>query len=828
MAKAKTQDTPKPKERLQLQPEHIVSILAENGKLPDDFNPYGNYEVEKLKFLGDTEPNLFLDGHKNADQWFVVNDGDQDLTPIYISLPKPPNLKLIDGYGKEQDEQCFVRLPIPDRLRELQQRALDNLDAIQKRNYQETIQGYKIYKEYWNILNEEAEIYWQEIEWIKKIWWYRTYGYWFYNDGIPTYITGDYFDFLQFWYIAEAGLYPEYRDKDRRKYLFAKYIEEATETFANIDRETGRALKEPDGSYEMVDLGRRVMFGDINPKTRRTGITHQCVHKVWKGNSTSRGSYGTIISMEGDNAEKHYFKKLLPAWDKYPMFLKPIWSGNRRPTSIKMVAPPNVYDFDGLESMIDYTDSSGVSKNDGDRLNYVLLDEEGKTVNSDIFERWSVNKMAMSTGGGTNIIKNCYAMNPSTVEEMEAGGISYYKLAQLSCFYERLPAKGQTYSGLARVFFPAYDGLEGYVDRFGKSVIDMPTERQMRLSPHALFALSKKGAKETLQSERDALLAKGTPEAMESYRSLRRKHPFCWAECWLGAAGNVGFNMEKIDRRIGEINRDKSFGKTGYKIGNFYWENGVRDSRVLWQTDPINGKFKLSIDLAPELTNLRTQDMGFDISKGTYVPMWKPVCRNNITIGADPIRIIGKNDAKVSISGSRQSDFGIAGLLIDEKGIKEFILTYRYRPATQEEGMEDVIMAMVYLNALLYQENNVERLFEYVMQRGYGLYLIWDIDIRTGRVKDKPGVYTSAESKMAYFAEMKSFVEDYALIQNHDDLLQEIKDIKGLEDMTHRDLFTAGCLALIGGQSRYRQVMDVQNNMVLNLDGIGMFKKRRI
>jgi len=827
MAKKKKEEIQELPIRLNLRPEDIVRYYTLNGKLPDDFNPYKDYEVDKLKFIGDTEPELLLDGHSDASQWFVVNSNDPDLNAIYISLPKPPPLNLIDGFGQEHDEQYFKRLPIPERLKELQNKALYNLDAIQKRNYQETIQGYKLYKEYWDILEEESAVYWQELEWMKHIWWYRTHGYWFYNDGIPTYITGDYFDFLQFWYIAEAGIYPEYREKDRVKYLFAKYVEETTEAFEKIDRDTGRALKEPDGSYKMVDLGRRVLFGDINPKTRRTGVTHQCVHKVWKGNSTTLGAYGTIVSMEGDNAEKHYFKKLLPAWDKYPMFLKPIWTGNRRPNSIKMVAPPNVYSFDGLESMIDFTDSSGVSKNDGDRLNYVLLDEEGKTVNADIFERWSVNKMAMSTGGGTNIIKNSYAMNPSTVEEMEEGGISYYKLAQLSCFYERIPAKGQTYSGLARVFFPAYDGLEGFTDRFGKSVIDNPTERQIRLSPHALFAMSKKGAKATLQEERNALLAKGTPEAMESYRSLRRKHPFCWAECWLGSAGNVGFNMEKIDKRIGQLNRAKSFGQTSYKVGNFYWQDGKRDTTVLWQTDPINGKFKLSMDFPDNMTNLRTQDMGYDASKGEYVPTWTPVCKDKITLGVDPIRIVTKNEAKVSISGSRQSDFGIAGLFEDDKNQQQFILSYRYRPATLEESMEDVIMAMVYLNAMVYQECNVERLFEYIMQRGYAGYLLWDIDIRTGRIKDKPGVYTSAESKVAYFAAMKTFIDKFADIENHDDILQEVKDIKGAEDMTHRDLFTAACLALMGSQSRYRQIMEVNRGMDIDLSGYALFEKRR-
>ena len=165
---------------------------------------------------------------------------------------------------------------------------------------------------------------------------------------------------------------------------------------------------------------------------------------------------------------------------------------------------------------------------------------------------------------------------------MDEGGIEYYKMGQLSCFYERTPITGQTYSGLARVFVPAYKKLEGYIDRWGKSVIDTPTERQMKFSPRAKFAITGKGARETLQVQLDALMAKGTPEALEAYRSRRRKFPMRWADCWLGSSGNVGFDLEIVDRRLGEINRLRSSNKPPYKIGNFYRENNNPDGNVLW------------------------------------------------------------------------------------------------------------------------------------------------------------------------------------------------------------------------------------------------------
>jgi len=119
----------------------------------------------------------------------------------------------------------------------------------------------------------------------------------------------------------------------------------------------------------------------------------------------------------------------------------------------------------------------------------------------------------------------------------------------LSNFYKRISSLGQTYEGLARIFMPAYLGLEGYIDRFGMSVVDTPTERQKQLSPYSVFAMSNKGARQMLQEQRDAYLADGSPQALEAYRSLRRKSPFNWAECWLGSSGDVGWNIEILDQR---------------------------------------------------------------------------------------------------------------------------------------------------------------------------------------------------------------------------------------------------------------------------------------
>lgn len=826
-------------DRLKYRPEDIVRLRDEEGVLPSDYNPYApDYIIEKSKFLNDEEP-FGQYGQEVYKKWEVINEGDQNLTPVYFSLPSPPkDLTKIDGYGLEKDEQYFRRLEMPRKLRQIEQHALRSLYDIEKRNRQDTVQGYKFYLKFWEIVEQERDNIEDELKWIRNVWWWRTYGYWYYNDGEPLFIPPDYFDFLNFYHIAEAECYPEYRDDVRRKYCYARYLEDCTETFKDLD-DTGRAKKNENGQYEMTDLGRRLFFGDCEPKTRRTGATHEALHKILKGAITNQSYFSTIISFEGDNAEKHYKKKLLPAFDTYPMVLKPMWEGNRRPTVLRLDAPPNVYHIQGLRSAVAYSDSGGLFKNDGDRLNGVLNDEQGKAVNStaDIFERWHVNKYTMSTGMGINILKGAYVKNPSTVEQLESGSVPYYKLCMMSDFYRRIPIKGQTAEGFARIFLPAYLRLEGFIDRFGMSVINTPTERQRRLSPYAIFSVSNRGAKETMQAERDSLLAENTPESLEAYRSIRRKSPFEWAECWLGSAGNVGYNLEIIDKRLGEVNKDKSIGKPPYKTGYFYRENGNINGNVFFEVSNEIPKFKISMDLPRSLTNQREGIEVWDGLSQKSVMSWRPRNGQNFTCGIDPFRNLNASQAKAnsksgfSLSNSRQSNGGIAILWEyddsidhgkDKKEWESFkcICSYSYRPSTQEEYFEDVIMACQYYGAMMYPEQNVEAFIAHVYKRGYGGYFLFDMGI-DGKLKPLPGKWTGTETQQDIVREYKDYIENHGHRENHDDLLLEIKNFQGVESFTKLDLKTAFGYALLGSKSRYREILsNMGNSPEFDLTGV--------
>jgi len=449
----------------------------------------------------------------------------------------------------------------------------------------------------------------------------------------------------------------------------------------------------------------------------------------------------------------------------------------------------------------------------------------------------------MSTGMGIHILDGVYVKNPSTVEEMESEAAPYYRMCMMSNFYHRIPHKGQTASGFARIFLPAYLRMEGFIDRFGKSVVDEPTERQRRLSPTAIFAMSGKGAKQMFQAERDALVAENTPQSLETYRSIRRKSPFTWSECWLGTSGSVGYNLEIVDKRLGELNRLKSFGKSPYKLGYFYREHGNPDGRVLWKTDIDIPKFRMSMDLPESLTNQREMIEVWDGLSLKIVPSWKPINGIRFTCGVDPFRNLKATEAKMSakfgtnMSSSRQSDGGIAILWEydaekdRDKSKKDWdsfkcVLSYRYRPATQEEFFEDAIMAFQYFGAMCYPEQNVEQFISHVYKRGYAGYFLFDIGL-DGKQKPLPGRYTGTETQQEIVREYKDYIEFRGHVENHDDLLTEIKGFKGLEDFTTKDLKVAFGFALLGSKSRYRDVMANLSSATVDFSGYSLFQKKR-
>lgn len=754
--------------------------------------------------------------YKPADTYFGINLGDKDLRPIYISLPSPPeNIHKIDGYGLHPDDQFFKRVEIPQKITNLEKKVFaDAVHMQRKRNH--SISGFKVMNAFWDEIDNNQDYYSDEIAFMKKVWWHRLNGYWFYNDGKPTYITGRHYSYLNFWYMDDVkGNYPEYRDRNRREWLFREYCRTTTETFEFIDPKTGAAIDNEQGKLLMKDVGRRVCFGDIQPKSRRSGASNQGAHDVMETVMIKQGGTGTIVSKDGDSARKIYDKMMIPAFTRLPLFLRPIWEGNLKPNSLEFSVPSNHYGELSLGAVITYTDSADEVKNDGDKIHAMMADEQGKLSGRgvDVFERHNVNKQGMSLGNGSEIIG--YITNPSTVEDMDEGGSVYMSLNNLSNFYVR-NADGQTQSGLFRMFFPAQDGLEGFVDKFGMSVIDTPDDRQIMLKPKAVFAQEKIGSKDYLQRGRDSLLQAGDPDSMKQFRSIRKKQPMCYAECWMGTSGDLGMPIEIIDTRMAELRRQS---KT--VVGNFEWLDGIRDGRVVF-VPRDDGRFELSKILDQYESNRKYQEGYYDIFHQDVVPHYYPEVDDRFVASCDPYDYANKSVAELRSSRTRLSDGGIAVFWLHDKSHKDgiddhdriseyescrYVLTYRYRHDTVDDFNEDVLMSCVYFGAPLFPENNKTSTIEYFVRRGYGGYLMHDIDEK-GALKDKPGFFSLEKSKNDLFTYLRDHFVKRGHKECHMGLMQEAKEITGIEYMKNFDLLTAAGGCQLAARSRIRQAKD--------------------
>lgn len=336
--------------------------------------------------------------------------------------------------------------------------------------------------------------------------------------------------------------------------------------------------------YKMRDMKKRTCYGLGQSKNRRSGNTNKGLNNVLEIVSRTMGTDGGgIMSYTGANAESHFRSKLVPAWNKYPMFFKPMCISGNTPTSLSFNVPDSEFHLSGLQTMVTYASTSNAKYYDGQKLVAVLPDESGKTTEVDVDERWKVLMNCLSQGNGSII--HGYAYHPSTVEDYSSGGAAYKKLMDKSDFYQRVGVSGQTMSGVFRLFMPADEGLDGYIDSYGFSVRGEMLDYQREEG----FTQT---ATEFLQGIRDVYLTQGTPEAQADYRTQQKLFPLQYSDSWLGEAGDIGFDLEIIDKRIAELQRQK---KT--VTGDFEWEGGMFGGNVAWVAND-NGRFIINNDIS--------------------------------------------------------------------------------------------------------------------------------------------------------------------------------------------------------------------------------------
>ena len=521
----------------------------------------------------------------------------------------------------------------------------------------------------WRNYPEESKEQW--FDYIDEEFKRRDEGFWFNNDGDATYITGGHYMYLQ-WSKIDVGA-PDFREANRLFFIFWE------------------ACKADARCYGMCYL-----------KNRRSGFSFMSsAETVNQATISSDSRYG-ILSKSGADAKKMFTDKVVPISINYPFFFKPIQDGMDRPkselayrvpaskfTRRKITANEKQEELVGLDTTIDWK-NTGDNSYDGEKLNLLVHDESGKWERPDnILNNWRVTKTCLRLG--SRIIGKC--MMGSTSNALDKGGDNFKKLYNDSDVTKR-NRNGQTRSGLYSLFIPMEWNYEGFIDEFGRPVFDTPT-RECYGPDGELIDI---GVIDHWQNEADGL--KDDQDALnEFYRQFPRTEEHAFRD----ETKNSIFNLIKIYE---QIDYNEELGRTiEITKGNFHWENGVKDTKVLFSPDP-NGRFNISWLPPSYLQNRVILDR-----KGMK-------CPGNEHLGAfgcDSYDISGTVDGR----GSKGALHGLTKFSMEEAPANQFFLEYIARPQTAEIFFEDVLMALVFYGMPLLAENNKPRLLYYLKRRGY-------------------------------------------------------------------------------------------------------------
>jgi len=495
--------------------------------------------------------------YEGMDNYVFINANDPNLTPIRIDLweligktysefglPKPirkPDIKTVTGYGKYPENQKFEREQIPESLTYLEKKIKasikEDMSPIKRENTTINL--------FWQELEDHKEEHAEIIEFLRLMWYYRLLGKFLFINGKLTYITGEYWYYLNFWTL-KGNIIPEYRDRDRRWFIATKFCDLDTTTFANVDPNTNKPILNSEGFYDMTDIGYRVCYGGNISKHRQAGDTSkvQASHTEYITRMIAKTS--SIQGKDDENAENVFREHFVYPYSKLPIWLKPL-----RDSSEKL-NPKNAVLFDsddfdfGLHSRVNFAKSADAIKYDNEKIDRYHADEPGKLKNVNIVERHDVIKPTMARGAGRKINGACKYV--TTVELMDDYNASnaYMKLCYDSMWDERFPS-GQTKSGMYTIFFRASDGLEGYIDEFGASVETNPTPEQIK------FTGNKEGA---LQYIEKTIKALKKDKDWVKLAGFKRKHPLIFRDNFSIALKNQFFNKEILENRLNHLTFD--------------------------------------------------------------------------------------------------------------------------------------------------------------------------------------------------------------------------------------------------------------------------------
>ena len=570
------------------------------------------------------------------------------------------------------------------------------------------------------------------VEYIEQEFDKRDEGDWFMNNGVPTYITGTHYMYLQ-WTKIDVG-HPDFREANRLFYIF----------------------------WEACKADKR-SFGMCYLKIRRSGFSFMSSCEGVNTATITKDSRIGILSKTGADAKKMFTDKIVPISNNYPFFFKPIQDGMDKPKTelayrvpASKITKKNMYlvdeqELEGLDTTIDWKNTSDNSY-DGEKLQLLLHDESGKWERPEnILNNWRVTKTCLRLG--SKVIGKC--MMGSTSNALDKGGRNFKSLFEDSECMNR-NSNGQTKSGLYNLFVPMEWNMEGFIDVYGMPVFKTPAKPIKGIDGEMIT----QGAIDYWENEVESL--KSDPDALnEFYRQFPRSESHAFRD----ESKQSLFNLTKIYQQI-DYN-DSLIMQHHVTQGGFHWKDGIKDSKVIWSPNKRGRFFVTYIPKASLQNNV--------IERGGQK---RPGNEHLGSFGCDSYDISGVVVGK----GSNGSLHGLTKFNMDDAPSNEFFLEYIARPQTAEIFFEEVLMACVFYGMPILCENNKPRLLYHFKNRGYRGYCLNRPDKKYNKLskteKELGGIPNSSEDvKQSHASAIESYIEKHIgldLDENYRD-----KDIMG-------------------------------------------------
>lgn len=509
-------------------------------------------------------------------------------------------------------------------------------------------------------------------------------GFYFMANGVLTYITGKHYFYLQWWKL-EDDIHPDYRDADRRYFLFLNYWESVLWCLG-----IGRGKKRREGASSQAT----------------SNLIYECIFYT-------NSNCGLVSKTQIDSRDT-FTDMAAFGYQQLPVFLKPRQL-NREGSVTELVFAAKIdkksNDSKGHRSKINYR-APVLNAYDRGRMSRLLADEGGKWPLDIPFSKF-ISIVSKTMVKGAKRVGFCEA--PSTVNEMTKGGGGEYKkfwdgADQFKTNGRKTPNRFVTY------FTPAYDNYEGFIDKYGMSVIDEPTEEQYEylvkkwvvkdpITGDVVSEISeediKKGAKAYVLSRRVGLTGDLLEEEI-------RMNPCTVQEMFEAANTGCTFNSMNINKRKHELE-----------------ENDVYKRKVLFYRDLETQKAAWR-DITPNEKNFHWDftwglQPNFESNKTTQGILGK--IPGNTDDGAIAVDSYSNSQGGRKYGSKACALIGRRSDLLDPHNTGKAIGMLYGRPPEKDILHQQVLLAAEYFGYLIWYEHTADDYYGYFKDRGKLSYL---------------------------------------------------------------------------------------------------------